>query len=168
MTLETVQDVFAAQLGCLRDIESQLLGALPRIASAAHEDDLRAAFSTHVDETLRHRSRLDWSIRCVDVPVPETPAEAMRALLREAEMLIGSATPNPVRDVALIAIGQNIEQYEIAVYSTAHRLARLLFYGEVETLLGATLEEERKADGRLEKLAHGSLGWSGIDDRAAG
>jgi len=56
-------------------------------------------------------------------------------------------------DVALIAAAQKVEHYEIAGYGTVRALAEAAGFNDVAQLLEQTLNEEKKTDELLNKLA---------------
>jgi ferritin-like metal-binding protein YciE len=70
--LRSLNDVFEAQLGDLYDAEKQLLVALPKLAGAAHADELREAFETHLSASSgcfrisECRCRPSSARRCAD------------------------------------------------------------------------------------------------------
>jgi ferritin-like metal-binding protein YciE len=143
--LMSAQDVFVLQLGELRSAETQLIDALPRMARASHDSTLADLFLRHLEETRRHRSRLDAVIRVVaiEIVVPDIDCGSLRSLVCEADEIASSGVPSEARDLALVRAAQRIEHFEIAAYSTSRSLAAQLFYGEGTRALGTTLEEER-------------------------
>jgi ferritin-like metal-binding protein YciE len=62
-----------------------------------------------------------------------------------------------LRDAGLIASAQKLEHYEIAAYGTAAALAGQLDLRDDQRMLHDSLEEERKADATLTKLAKGEV-----------
>jgi ferritin-like metal-binding protein YciE len=82
-----------------------------------------------------------------------TCCEAMKGLIRESEMIIDASGDSAVRDAALITAAQRIEHYEMAGYGTARSIADQLGYTEIAHTLQLTLEEEKKADRQLTKIA---------------
>lgn len=168
MALETVADVLAEHLGALRDAETHQAQAFSRLSAAAYDPALTRALRAHLGETRRHGSRLDWVIRNVDFDVGEVPHHAVRDLLRQADAVAIDSASGAASDLALIAVLQCVDHLELSGYRAALHCARLLFYGEAERLLRATLKEERRADKRLVKLAKGGLIRTGIGDQAMG
>ena len=168
MKLSSIEDVYADQLASLRSAEQQLVEALPKLADAASDKKLKQAFVQHLAETEVHLERLGQVIATWGSRVPKAACEAMRGLVSEGEKVIGAAGPGTVKDVALIAVAQCIEHYEIAVYGTARALADQLDQREARELLSQTLDEESQADELLTKLATGGLILSGINERAQG
>ena len=167
MNLNSITDVLGDQLGDLRSAEQQLLDALPKMADAAHDSELKTAFSNHYDQTKGHLGRLQEIIASADFSVPLEECEAMKGLIAEGEKIIDADGDADVRDVALIAAAQRVEHYEIAAYGTARTLAKELGLSDAASLLGQTLDEESDADKLLTRIATGGLVGSGIIEIAA-
>jgi ferritin-like metal-binding protein YciE len=67
-----------------------------------------------------------------------------------------------LRDAGLIASVQKIEHYEIAAYGTAAALAGQLNLRDDQRMLHENLEEERKTDALLTKLAKGEVNQAAL------
>ena len=167
LQLGSLQDVFEAQLGDLYDAEKQLLVALPRMAGAAHADELREAFETHLAETRAHVERLERLFSDLRLPMPSQQCKAMQGLIAEGGEIVAASGDPAAKDAALIGAAQRIEHYEIAGYGTARTLANELDYGDAASVLSETLDEESKADASLTKVATGGLFRSGVNRQAA-
>ena len=89
MKLDSLHDVFAAQIGDLRSAEKQLVDALPKMAEAASDDGAPQAFQTHLEETREHLERLDDIIARAGSRPGET-CKAMKGLIAEGEEIIGA------------------------------------------------------------------------------
>jgi ferritin-like metal-binding protein YciE len=166
MQLDTVEDVFADQLGDLRSAETQLIAALPKMRDAAFDSQLKDAFGTHFEETREHLARLQSIISSSGLNVPDEECEAMKGLIREGDEIINTGSPSKVKDVALIAAAQRVEHYEIAAYGTAKTLAKQLDQSDAAGVLDETLDEESHADSLLTKLATGGVFGTGINETA--
>jgi ferritin-like metal-binding protein YciE len=166
MQLDSIQDVFADQLGDLRSAETQLLDALPKMEGAATDADLKEAFRHHLEQTRVHVRRLDEIIGSVPISVPNEQCEAMRGLIAEGDAIVKADGPGAVKDVALIAAAQRVEHYEIAAYGTARALAKELDLSDAAGMLDDTLDEESDADKLLTKIATGGLMTSGLNETA--
>ncbi len=59
MELNSLQDLFIEDLKDLYNAETQLTKALPKMAKAATNPDLKQAFQTHLQETEGHVQRLE-------------------------------------------------------------------------------------------------------------
>jgi ferritin-like metal-binding protein YciE len=88
--------------------------------------------------------------------------KAIEGLLEEGKELMESDSDPEVLDAGLIAAAQKVEHYEIASYGCARTYAELLDQSEASDLLQQTLDEEKRTDEKLTKLA-----MSGINIEAA-
>jgi ferritin-like metal-binding protein YciE len=167
MKVESVNDVLAMQLGDLRSAEEQLVKALPKMAQAASEPDLREAFEQHLQQTRNHVSRLDKVISSFPGSVPKEHCEGMAGLIKEGDEAVQLQGDPAAKDAALIGAAQRVEHYEIAAYGTAATLADHLGLDDAAELLGQTLDEEEAADKLLTKIATGGMFRTGINQQAA-
>jgi ferritin-like metal-binding protein YciE len=62
MGFNSLKDVLQEQLEDLHSAETQLVAALPKMAQAAHHDELREAFETHLEETKGHVKRVEEAL----------------------------------------------------------------------------------------------------------
>jgi ferritin-like metal-binding protein YciE len=166
MQLTSLNDVFEDQLGDLYDAEKQLIEALPKVAQAAHADELRKALETHLDETRGHVERLEQIFGDLGIPAPSEHCEAMEGLLREGDQIVLATGDPAAKDAALIAACQRVEHYEISGYGTARTLARELGHDDAASTLDKTLDEESHADALLTKIATGGMLRSGVNKEA--
>src|SRR5436305_15186559 len=63
LTLDNLENVLTLQLRDLYDAEDQLISALPKMEEAAHSEELKSAFHTHLEETRNHKMRLEQAFR---------------------------------------------------------------------------------------------------------
>jgi ferritin-like metal-binding protein YciE len=166
MQLNSIQDVYANQLGDLRSAESQLIEALPKMANAASDAGLKQAFAEHLQQTREHRDRLERIIAGAPTTVPNEVCKGMEGLIAEGDEVVNATGDPAAKDAALIAAAQRVEHYEIAAYGTARELARQLDESDAADLLDQTLDEESDADKLLTKLATGGLLSVGINEDA--
>jgi ferritin-like metal-binding protein YciE len=157
MTLDNLQNVLLLQLRDLASAEEQLIDALPKMADAAANAELRSAFQTHLVETRQHKARLDEMFRLLHQEPGLETCEAMEGLIAEGNEVIGLAGDPEVKDAALIAAAQRVEHYEMAGYGCARAFARRLGLVDVATLLQDTLEEEANADKVLSHIAESAV-----------
>lgn len=162
MSLNSITDVYAEQLGDLRSAETQLISALLKLAEATTDAELKAAFTHHLEETRGHLRRIEKIIDAASFAVPEEECAAMKGLISEGEKIIAEDAAPGVKDVALIAAAQRVEHYEIAAYGTARTLAKQLDDHDGQTLLDQTLDEESNADKLLlvdveDRVRHGRM-----------
>lgn len=157
LKLESVEDLFLAELRDLYDAENQLLKAIPKLVEAASTPALKMAFSQHLEQTKGHVGRLDRVFRQLDVNPSGETCEAMKGLVKEGEEFIQAKGEPSVRDAGLIGAAQRVEHYEMAGYGTARTLAKRLGFQEIAIILQHTLEEEGEADRKLTAVAENEV-----------
>jgi ferritin-like metal-binding protein YciE len=168
MQLSSINDVLLHELQDLHSAETQLVSALPKMAQAATNDELRQAFEHHLDETRDHVRRLDEILGQLGATAGGEKCKGMAGLIAEGEETISAQGDPTVKDAALISAAQRVEHYEIAAYGTARTLADQLDLDEAKDLLDQTLEEEGQADKLLTKIATGGMFKAGLNERARG
>jgi ferritin-like metal-binding protein YciE len=85
----------------------------------------------------------------------------MKGLIEEGQGIVSHTEESPLRDAGIIAAANRVEHYEMAAYGAARTFAETLGMDRVATLLQETLEEEKRADAALTRLAQAD-----INDRA--
>ncbi|HEX3445244.1 MAG TPA: ferritin-like domain-containing protein [Chthoniobacterales bacterium] len=157
LKLETVKDLFLAELRDLYDAENQLVDALPKMAEAASSTELKQAFTHHLEETKKHVTRLDDTFKNLNEDPKGETCEAMKGLVKEGEEFIHAKGEPEVRDAGLIGAAQRVEHYEMAGYGTVKTLAKRLDYHDIAKILETTLAEEKAADEKLTTVAEGNV-----------
>jgi ferritin-like metal-binding protein YciE len=165
MQLQTLNDLFEHEIADLYSAETQLVVALPKLAQAASNDELRAAFENHLEETREHVRRLE-EVRAEIGSSTLEQCEGMRGLIKEGDEIVNGVGDPSVKDAALIAAAQRAEHYEIAAYGTARTLADELGLDDAKDLLDQTIDEEGNADKRLTKIATGGMLKAGLNEQA--
>jgi ferritin-like metal-binding protein YciE len=147
--MSALREAFVDELKDLLDAELQLLKALPKMAKAAQNEGLRAAFQEHKDQTVDQIERLGHVFGAFEEQARGKRCKGMKGLIEEAEELIKENEG----DAALIAAAQKAEHYEIAAYGTLVSWAVALGHDEVVRILQETLGEEKATDKKLTVLA---------------
>ena len=163
MNIDRFREMYQAELQEARSVETLLIEGLPKMAEAADNPELRQAFQTHLEETRGHQRSLDAILKKLGASPQEHEDQAMRALVNEAEKMIGMVEQGPLRDAALIASAQRIEHYEIAVYGTLATYAKCLGLDDQKQALADILEEEKSTDEKLSDLADGIINPSAVE-----
>lgn len=145
------------ELTDLRDAETQLTEALPKLAQSATSKELRTAFQKHLKETRTHLTRIDQALRALGEKPSSETCQAMKGLLKEGEKHMKKAPAGALRDAVLITGAQKVEHYEMASYGTARTYAQVLGEQQVARLLEQTLKEEKAADQTLTNIAESSV-----------
>lgn len=154
MTVKTLNDLFIHDLADIYSAEKQIARALPKMARAASDEHLVAAFNQHLEETRGQIERLDEFVEVTpEVKIKRMKCHALEGLAEEAQEIIESVEKGEVRVKGLIAAAQKVEHYEIATYGTLQALALKPGYTKAAKLLALTLEEEKQTDVKLTTLA---------------
>src|SRR4051795_6636166 len=153
MELETLKDLYVHELKDLYSAENQLIKALPKMAKAATNRQLSAAFRQHLEQTKRQAKRLEQILKKQGESTRAPKCEGMEGLIAEGDKMAKEDAEDEVRDAGLIAAAQRVEHYEIAGYGCARTYAELLGDKSGARLLDTTLKEEADTDKKLTKLA---------------
>lgn len=162
MAVKNLKDMFVDLLQDAYSAETQLTKALPKMAKAASNAQLRSGFEQHLRETEQQVKRLEQVGTMCDCELDENTCEAMEGLIEEGEEIIDLDADPDAKDAGLIASAQKVEHYEIATYGTLCSWADQLGMAQAKTLLGQTLTEEKATDEKLTRLAE-----SMVNTRAA-
>lgn len=151
--LKNLRDLLVDELRDLHSAETQLVKALPKMAKAASNDELREGFEEHLEQTKEHVDRLERCFKLLGATAKGKTCHAMKGLVEEGSEAIETEAPDTIRDANLIGAAQRVEHYEIAAYGTARAFAETLGETKVADLLQDTLDEEGETDKRLTALA---------------
>ena len=157
MELATLRDMFIAELQELASAEEQLAHCLQRMAGAASHPALKDALASHRRETQMQLDRLVAILQKQGADPKAHADQAMQALVKETEKMLTLLKGDDLRDAGLIASAQKLEHYEIAAYGTDAALAGQLELRPEQKVLHRSLEEEKKFDMLLTKLAKGKV-----------
>src|SRR5882724_3671767 len=150
---KTLDDLFHETLKDIYYAEKKILAALPKMAKAAQSDELRAAFEKHRDETEGQVERLEQVFELIEQPAKGKKCDAIEGLLDEGKEIMTEFKGSPALDAGLLAGAQAVEHYEISRYGTLKTWANELGLKDAVRLLDATLQEEKKTDATLTKIA---------------
>ncbi len=153
MPIETLDKLLEEQIKDLYDAEKQLTKALPKMAKAASDQELKDAFTEHLEQTKGQVARLEEVFGQLGVKPKSKPCAAMKGLIEEGSEIIGEDAEGPIKDLMLIAAGQKVEHYEISGYGTVRTIAEQIGNQEVADLLRETEEEEAETDKKLTEIA---------------
>jgi len=153
----TLHDLLVLKLCALYDVEKQLTKALPKLAKASHNPELRAAFASHLEETKRQAERLEDAAELLDFKIKPEKSEAIRGLIKDAEWIIKTLKDRDARDALLIAAAQYVEHYEMAGYGSARTWAESMGHTQVAELLQEILDEESATNEKLTEIAQGTV-----------
>jgi ferritin-like metal-binding protein YciE len=153
MSKDAVRELYIDELRDLYNAETQLVKALPKMAKASANEQLREAFEDHLRQTTEHVSRLEQIFEELEEKPTGKKCMGMEGLIKEGSETMKEDYEEEIKDAAIIGAAQRVEHYEIAGYGTVRALAELLGEDEQVSLLEQTLEEEKEADQKLNDLA---------------
>ncbi len=142
---DTLKDIYFA--------EKKILTALPKMAKAAQSEDLRAAFEKHHTETEGQVERLEQVFELIGKKAQGKTCDAIIGLVEEGQEIMKEYKGSPAIDAGLLAGAQAVEHYEISRYGTLKTWAGELGMNDAVKLLDATLQEEKKTDAALTRIA---------------
>src|SRR5688572_24961779 len=142
---DTLKDIYYA--------EKKILSALPKMAKAAQNEDLKAAFEKHEGETEEQVARLEQVFELIDEKPQGKKCPAIDGIVEEGQEIFKEYKGSPALDAGLLSAAQSVEHYEISRYGTLRAWAEEMGLDEAVSLLEQTLDEEKTTDEALTKLA---------------
>jgi ferritin-like metal-binding protein YciE len=146
---DTLKDIYFA--------EKKILATLPKMAKAAQSPDLKKAFEKHRGETEGHVARLEKVFAAIDKKPQAKTCDAIVGITGEGAEIMKEYKGSPALDAGLLAAAQAVEHYEISRYGTMKTWAQELGLNDAVRLLDQTLEEEKKTDAALTKIAEAAV-----------
>ncbi|MEO8068317.1 MAG: ferritin-like domain-containing protein [Flavobacteriales bacterium] len=141
------------QLADLYYVEKQLVKTLPKMAKAATDDELKAAFEGHLQETEGHVKRIEEMFEALGKPAKAQKCPAIDGILEEGKEIMEEFSDDVALDAGLVCAAQKVEHYEITSYGSMKAWAEQLGLEDVVSLIDETLEEEKGADEKLTGIA---------------
>ena len=142
---DTLKDIYYA--------EKKILSALPKMAKAAQAPELKAAFEKHESETEGQVERLERVFEIIGQPARGKKCDAIEGILDEGKEIMQEYKGSPALDAGLLAAAQAVEHYEISRYGTLKAWAGKLGLKQAVSILDQTLQQEKKTDVDLSKIA---------------
>ena len=149
-----LQKFFETSLQELYWAETHLVEVLNSMSTAATNTQLQEAFIVHMEQTEKHKKRLEEVFSQLNISPRTQPCMGLQGLFDEGWKVIDETQEGTSqRDVALIIAAQKVEHYEIASYGSLITLARTMGQNKIADLLAPTLEEEKETDLALTTIA---------------
>ena len=150
---KTLDNLFHDTLKDIYYAEKKILATLPKMAKAAQNDELTAAFEKHRAETEPQVERLERVFDLIDKKAQGKTCDAIIGITDEGAEIMKDYKGSPALDAGLIAAAQAVEHYEISRYGTLRTWAEELGLNDAVSLLQETLDEEKATDEALTKIA---------------
>jgi ferritin-like metal-binding protein YciE len=160
----SLQNVLIDELRDLYSAENQLIKALPKMAKASVNPELKNLFTTHLEETKGQVERLKQVFEHLGKKATGEHCNGMEGLIEEGKDAIEKDEEGATKDVCLIGAALRVEHYEIAGYTAAIGIAKSLGHTEVVALLTENLNEEETAGRKVLAQAKPTLSQSASQD----
>ena len=146
-------ELFLVALKDIYTAEKQMLRAMPKLSRQSQSEQFRQAMERHGEETEAQVERLEQVFELLGKPARGRPCEAIEGLIKEAQEVAEEFKGSDALDAGLISAAQALEHYEIARYGTLKAWAEELGMRDAVQLLDATLQEEKRTDALLSRIA---------------
>lgn len=156
MSLNDLTDVYTTQLKDMYSAEKQLVEALPKMAQAASNSELKKALQNHLQQTGQHMETVRMILDEMEVNPGNKVCKAMQGLIEEGSEVAKEQGKPDAKDAAIIAAAQKVEHYEISSYGTLRAYAEVLGHSQAANKLQQILDQEYEADQLLDNIAEGS------------
>lgn len=151
--MKTMEDLFMHELKDIYSAEKQLVKALPKMAKACTNEELRSALEEHLEVTESQLERVEKIIEQLGGNTRGAKCKGMEGLIEEAKETLELDMEPDLMDAAIICSAQRVEHYEIAAYGCARTFAQQLGHDDIAEVLQTILDEEGDADKRLTDIA---------------
>jgi ferritin-like metal-binding protein YciE len=156
--IKSLREFFEVELGYAYDCEKKLAEkGLPSMIENANSPELRTALQQHLQETQSHVTRLERVFGAIGADPKTQSNEILDKMTGAAKDSVSHFEASPLRDVALVLNGNQVEHYEIALYGSLVALARSLGLQNAVGPLEETLKEEKAAGAKLTQLGEALL-----------
>jgi ferritin-like metal-binding protein YciE len=146
---DTLKDIYFA--------EKKILSTLPKMAKAAQNEELKAAFEKHRGETEGQVERLEQVFAIIEKKPQGKTCAAIVGITDEGAEIMEEYKGSPALDAGLLAAAQAVEHYEISRYGTLRTWAEELGLDNAAELLQETLDEEEATDKALTQIAKAAI-----------
>jgi len=153
MALESLRDLFMAELRDLYSAGMQLLKTMPLLARGAGTPLLRRLLQRRLEVTEVHARRLEASFASLAASPRGRHSVSMEGLVEHARVILSERGPACVVDAALIGVLQRIERCQIAAYDSARIYALLLGETEIAEMLAESVYDAEYMDSALTSIA---------------
>src|SRR6188768_1900141 len=106
---KTLDELFHDTLKDIYFAEKKILTALPKMAKAAQNEDLQAAFEKHRGETEGQIERLEEVFAEIDQKPGGKTCDAILGIIKEGEEIMKEYKGSPAHDAGLLAAAQAVE-----------------------------------------------------------
>src|SRR5436305_14916044 len=106
---KTLEDLFHDTLKDIYYAEKKILTALPKMAKAVENEELKAAFEKHEGETEEHVARLEKIFDSIDEKPQGKKCPAIDGIIDEGKEIMEDYKDSPALDAGLLSGAQAVE-----------------------------------------------------------
>lgn len=164
--MKTLAQIFEHTLEDVYYAENAITKALPKVAKAATDPNLKKAAEDHLAETKGQIKKLEQVFKSIGKKPAGEKCDAIEGLIKEAEGVMEEASGIAL-NAGLLAACQAVEHYEISRYGSLREWAKVLGHDEAHKLLSEILDEEKATNSKLTDLAVTSINKPNATAKAA-
>jgi ferritin-like metal-binding protein YciE len=162
--LRSPEDFLALELKQIHSAERQLSRALPRLARQVDSDRLREMLDRRREQGAGLIERIEDALEEMQTTKARQKNIVAEALIEDVNEHLGDIEDDAMTDAFVLAAVQKTEHYCIAAWGTAAALARLLDEDEVVQTMEQALDEGKRFDAEMTKLAEEEINPRMLED----
>ena len=162
--LSSPEDLLALELKQIHSAERQLSRALPRLARQVDSDRLREMLDRRREQGAGLIERIEDALEEMQTAKARQKNIVAEALIEDVNEHLGDIEEDAMIDAFVLAAVQKTEHYCIAAWGTAAALARLLDEDEIVQTMEQALDEGKRLDAEMTKLAEEEINPRMLDE----
>lgn len=141
----SLKEVLLDELRDLYSAENQLVKALPKSVKTISDAKMKEGVAMHLEQTKAQVQRLREIFEKLDEKPTGKHCNGMEGCIAEVTEALEEDTEGALKDAGIVGAALRVEHYEIAGYTAAIAMAKVLGEKEVVGLLTESLHEEEAA-----------------------
>lgn len=156
MPIDSIRELFVHELLDMYDAEHQLVNALEEMSDESTNEEVKQAFSEHLEVTRNQVKRLEEAISLLDQDTQKQSCQGISGLIKEKKEFSNQEPSTEITDIYNIEAGKKAEHYEIQSYESMLDLADRMpgeLNDRIPELIRENLDEERDALQKLNEIS---------------
>lgn len=141
----SLNEVLIDELRDLYSAENQLVKALPKSVKGSSDPQMKQLFRDHLEQTKGQVLRLREVFQQLGKKPTGQHCNGMEGCIKEVQEALEKDEQGALKDAGLVGAALRVEHYEIAGYTAAIAIAKVLGQKQIVALLTETLNEEKQA-----------------------
>lgn len=162
-----LKDLLYQRVDEMYSSEEQEMNGFGEMLGYIHSNRLKEVFVRMADRSKEHISLLGDILVKLDRKATHRKTQMTQGILDEGWIAVKKSNSPEVLDAALLTVGQQMKQVEIAAYRAIRSYARTLGYQDIENIAKDVLEEEEKEDAELSRLAREQINKDALGPKLA-